>query len=149
VSRASGHTLTAQATDTLGNVSTSTPVAVNTGLVMPAGTNLQWVVPTSCVVSGTITLGVRRGGVATGTYGYNFYRDGTLFQGLLCSSEDCSIYFDTKSITNGTHVFSATLNDLMGAQKGSAGNLSVSVQNVVTQPIIKPPAGRTLGVTGQ
>ena len=137
------HTLTAQARDTAGNLSTSAPVTVtvSNAATPPSDTTAPSVAVSSpangSTVSGTTTVTANSAdNVAVASV--QFMLDGANL-GAADTAAPYSVSWDTTSASNGTHTLTARARDAAGNTTTSAA-ISVPVFNTVTPP----PASGTI-----
>jgi hypothetical protein len=137
---AGAHTLTAQARDAAGNISTSAPVTVTVSNgpppppppddTQPPTVSLTSPSPESTVAGATLLSA--SGSDDVGIAGVQFTLDGVNL-GAEDTTAPYSMWWDTTSVVNGTYTLTARARDAAGNMTTSAA-VSVSVANTVTPP---------------
>jgi len=126
------HNFTAKAYDAATNSAMTASISVTVSNPPPADTTPPTVLLTApasgSIVSNTITL-TASASDNVGVTKVEFYRDGTTLVGTATTSP-FSVSYDTTTITNGSHNFSAKAYDAATNSTLSASNL-VTVSNVV------------------
>jgi hypothetical protein len=140
------HTLTAEARDAAGNVSTSAEVIVTVANDLTAPTVGITVPAAGASVAGAITVSAS----ATdnvGVVGVQFKLDGADLGGELTAAP-YTVGWDTLTVGNGAHTLTAVARDAVG--NTSTGSVIVTVANDLTAPTVEitaPAAGATVGGT--
>jgi Bacterial Ig domain len=117
------HTLTAMATDTLGQQTTSSGVTIS----IASAPSINIVSPTGGNLSGTVTL-TANATSAAGIASVQFQLDGlNLGSAITGTGPTFSMSWNTASATNGAHTLTAIATDTLGQQTTSSG---VKIQHV-------------------
>jgi hypothetical protein len=135
------HTLTAVATDSLGQISISPGVSI---AVSNGGPNVNITNPLPGSVTGTVTVTAHTVQTNGPVASVQFKLDGTNLGALqLGAGPDFSLPLDTTTVATGTHVLTAVASDTLGQRTTSSG-VSVIVSNPAPTVSITTPAGGTV-----
>src|SRR5205085_1127570 len=135
------HTLTARATDTAGNATTSAAVSVTVDNAAP--TVAVTAPAASSMVSGTVTVKATASD-NVGVSGVQFFVDGTAV-GTLSTTAPYSYSWNTTGLSDGSHTLTAKATDAAGNATTSAA-VSVTVNNTVPTVTSVSPANGSTGV---
>src|SRR6185437_16117005 len=130
------HTLTATATDTLGQKTTSPGVTIS----LAAAPAINIVSPTGGNLSGTVTL-TANATSAAGMASVQFQLDGlNLGSTITGAGPTFSMSWNTASASKGTHTLTATATDTLG-QKTTSPGVTISLAAAPAINIVSPTGG--------
>src|SRR6185437_14673561 len=134
------HTLTAIATDTLGQKTTATGVSIS----LASAPSINIVSPTRGNLSGTVTLTANATSTA-GIASVQFQLDGSnLGSAITGTGPTFSMSWNTASASNGTHTLTAIATDTLG-QKTTSTGVSISLASAPSINIVSPTRGNLSG----